>query len=248
MKKYIIFSLALGLLASCSTDEIMEFDNHNYLSFASPKSSYTFAFENDNVSDIDYSIPVSYAGRYNNHDATFTIEPVADKSTAVEGTHFRMPSQPNVIPANTNSGNAIIKLLRTPEMKTESETLTLVIKADNNFQPGDVDTIRVLITDRIIKPDWWDYVLYDPYLGSYSELKFRLFLEFMNVTDGSDPFDTDFYIYYTDRGTGNYIYKNYKDWEVKPKIMEFRNWLRTTKGNPTEHDGRPVAETLGSRL
>lgn len=240
--------MSVVMLSACSTDEIMTFDNHNYLSFQSAESSYTFAFENDDVNSVDYKIPVSYAGRYNNHDATFTVEPVPDKSTAVEGRHYMMPDSRNIIAANTNTGHALVRLLRTPDMKSDSEVLTLVIKADENFLPGEVDTIRINITDRIIKPDWWAYNPHDNFLGSYSELKLRLFLEFMGVTDGTDPFDADPYIRWTDRGTGNFIYKETKDWEVKPKIMEFRNWLLKEKGNPTEPDGTPVAETLGSRL
>lgn len=247
MKKTIIASLLVCVMASCSTDEIDVFDSHNYLSFAAPEMSYTFAFENDDVTSHDYNIAVKYAGRYNDHAATFTIEAVPDKSTAVEGTHYIIPAgQEQAIPANTNTGNALVRLLRTPEMKDESMTLTLVVKADANFLPGDVDTVRVQITDRIIKPDWWTYTPYDRFVGYYGELKFRLFLEFMGVIDGTNPFEADEYIYYTDRGTGNFIYKEYKEWEIKPKIMEFRQWLYKEKNNPTDVDGTPVVETLGS--
>lgn len=235
------------VLASCSTDEIDVFDSHNYLSFDAPEMSYTFAFENDGVTSHDYTIPVNYAGRYSDHAATFTVEAVPDKSTAVEGTHYTIPAgEQQAIPANTNTGAALVRLLRTPEMKDDSMTLTLVIKADANFLPGDVDTVRVQITDRIIKPDWWTWSPYDRYVGNYSEQKFRLFLEFMDVTDGSNPFEKDEYIYYTDRGTGNFIYKEYKDWEIQPKIMEFRQWLYKVKGNPKDANGTPIAETLGS--
>lgn len=235
------------MLAACSTDEIDVFDSHNYLSFASPKASYTFAFENDGVKSVDYNLPVVYAGRYNDHDVTFTIEALPDKSTAVEGTHYRMngPSG-QIIPANTNKGNAVIELLRTADMKDDSKILTLVVRPDDNFLPGDVDTVRVSITDRIIKPDWWIYSPHNMYLGSYTELKLRLFLEFTGVTDGTDPFDTERYIRWADRGTGNFIYKEFKDWEVKATVVEFRQWLRSIKGNPTEENGTPVAESLGN--
>lgn len=247
MKNILALFLFAGMLAACSTDEIEVFDNNNYLSFSSNSLSYTFAFDDDATQSAEFNIPVVYAGRYSSQDATFSIVAVQEKSTAVEGTHYQMSSpQDMVIKANTNKGNAVLKLFRTPDMKTANDTLVLAIKANDHFLPGPVDTMRVVITDRIIKPDWWTYTVYDRYLGSYTELKLRLFLEFMGVKDGSDPFDTDEYVQWLDYGTGNYIYKSFKDWEVKPKVMEFRQWLLVNKNNPVDTNGKPLSETLGN--
>ncbi len=235
------------MLTACSTDEIDVFDSHNYLSFSSQSLSYTFAFDGDETQSADFDIPMTYAGRYNDKDVTFSVVAVPEKSTAVEGTHYKMSDAKDmVIKANTNKGNLTLKLFRTEDMKTGNDTLVLAVKANDHFLPGPVDTMKVVITDRIIKPDWWTYTVYDRYLGSYTELKLKLFLEFMGVKDGSDPFDTDEYVQWLDYGTGNYIYKSFKDWEVKPKVMEFRQWLLVDMGNPTDTDGKPVAETLGN--
>ena len=247
MKNISAIIVSAVMLVACSTDEIDVFDSHNYLSFSSESLSYTFAFDDEETKSADFNIPVVYAGRYNDQDVTFSIVAVPEKSTAVEGTHYQMPAaQDMIIKANENTGNLVLKLLRTEDMKEGNDTLVLAVKANDNFLPGPVDTMKVVITDRIIKPDWWTYTVYDRYLGSYTEMKLKLFLEFMGVTDGSDPFDTDEYVQWLDYGTGNYIYKSFKDWEVKPKVMEFRQWLLTEKGNPVDTDGKPIAETLGN--
>ena len=103
-----------------------------------------------------------------------------------------------------------------------------------------------MITDQLVKPDYWVWDPYDHYLGSYSSMKFRLWLEFMNVSDGTNPFETDKYIQWTDRGTGNFIYKNYRESEVKTTVLEFRQWLYNEKDNPYDEDLKaPVAESLG---
>lgn len=248
MKKYILSLIILAsLLASCSTDDVELFNNHNYLSFESSSMSYTFTFDADNVKSVDLEIPVVYAGRYNSSNVNFAIAAIPEKSTAKEGIQYKMKSNDEqIINANTNSGKASITLLRTDSMKEKSYTLKLAIVENQNFKPGPADTITINITDRLIKPDWWTYSPYNRYLGTYTATKLRLFLEFMKVTDGSDPFDKDPYIQWLDYGTGNFIYKNYRDSEVKPKIMEFRQWLIKEKGNPMDENDKPVSETLGS--
>ena len=42
-------------------------------------------------------------------------------------------------------------------------------------------------------------------------------------------------------------YKTYKDGLIKMKALAFKNWLRTTKGDPYDDDLKmPVSQSLGS--
>lgn len=239
--------LSVSALTSCTVDQIETFDSHNYLSFKSSTMSYTFAFNTDDVKSFDFDIPVTYAGRYSDKDVEFAVSAVPDKSTAVEGVQYRMKSaDQQIVKAGANDGVVKITLLRTDSMKTKTYTLRLAIMENAGFKPGPTDSITVNITDRLIKPDWWGASPYNYYLGAYTATKLRLWLDFMGVTDGSNPFDKAPYIQWLDYGSGNFIYKNYKDSEVKPKVMEFRQWLIITKGNPIDEQNKPVAETLGN--
>lgn len=237
-------------MGSCSVDEIDTFDSNDYLSFDSNSMSYTFAFSDSSVKSHDFEIPVSYAGRYRDHDADFSIVAVSDTGqfVAKEGVQYQMLDESNqVIPAGKNSGVAKIRLLRTQEMTTETYRVRLAIQANQYFKPGITDTMTVSVTDRLVKPDWWTQTPYNSYLGSYTETKLRLWLEFMGVTDGSDPFDTDEYIQWLDWGTGVFNHKSYRDSAVKPKVMEFHDWLIHKKGNPVDPTtGKAVSDELGS--
>lgn len=246
-KKYLFMALAALGMASCSTDEIDMFDSNNYLSFQKSELSYTFAFEADDFTSKEFDLPVTFAGRYFDKDVQFSIVAVDEKSTAKEGTDYQMmDASQQVIKAGTNNGNGKIRLLRTAALKEDNLTLVLAIAQNDNFMPGVIDTLTVTISDRIVKPDWWDYT-YNRYLGNYSKTKLLLWLEFMGVTDGSNPLDADPYIIWTDRGTGNFIYKEYRESTMMPKFMEFRQWLIKTKDNPMDPDlGAPVAQTLGT--
>lgn len=248
MKNIFIALIGTLFFSACSIDEIDTFDSHNYLSFESTSLSYTFAFSDASVTSYDYEVPVVYAGRYADHDASFVVVPKVEGSTALQGVHYELlDASDNVIPAGKNRGTAKIRLLRTEEMKDETFSLKLYIQENENFKPGITDSMVVNITDRLVKPDWWVYTPYTRFLGNYTETKLRLWFEFMGVTDGSDPFDTEEYVQWLDYGTGVFSYKSYRDSAVKPKVAEFRDWLIREKGNPVdEATGRPVSEGLGS--
>jgi hypothetical protein len=248
MKKllYITLCLVATLFASCSKDEVDVFDSNNYLSFKSSTISYTFTFLDASVTDTLYKVPVQYAGRYMNQDANFTWQVVDSLTTAVAGTHYKLVDGQNIIPANKNAGTGEIHFMRTPDMKNTTFVLTLQLVGNGTFLPGATDLVKISITDQIVKPDWWDYT-YNRYMGSYSPTKLRLWLEYMGVKDGSNPLDTNQYIVWLDYGSGNYIYKNYKDGPVKAAILAFKVWLREKKGNPYDEDlKQPVAESLGN--
>lgn len=234
-------------LASCSTDEVETFDEHNYLSFEKSTLAYTFAFSGSDVTSADFELPVVFAGRFSQTDRQFSIVPVAEKSTAKEGTDFQLlAANEQTIKAGMSSGRGKIRLMRTPALKEDDLKLVLAIAANENFLPGVTDTLTVTISDRIMQPDWWDWT-YNSYLGSYTKTKFVLWLEFMGVSDGSNPFDADEYIMWTDRGTGNFIYKEYRESATKPKVSQFRQWLIKTKGDPMDPDyNMPVSQMLGT--
>jgi len=241
---------------SCSKDEIEFFDSNHYIYFNEsigsgenyPSLSYTFTFQDSLVKNTTYNVPVKLAGRFINQNATFEWKVVDSLTTAIANVHYKiLDTKQLFIPANDSIGGGKIQLLRTADMTTQSYDLVLQLVPNQNFKVGRVDKIKITITDKLVKPDWWVYYPYTRYFGTYSPTKLRLWLEFMGVTDGSNPFETSTYILWLDYGTGNYIYKSYKEAEVKAAVIGFRNWLRDTKGNPYDEDLKsPVSESLGS--
>jgi len=244
------------LLMSCTTDEIEFFDSNNYVYFnvikettdKYPVLSYTFTFQNASVKDTIYEIPVKFLGRYLDNDAQFEWKVVDSLTTAKLNIDYRiLDADKQFIPAKKSEGFAKIQLLRTEDMKTKSYDLVLQLVDNKNFKVGPSDLIKINISDHIVKPTWWVYAPYVRFLGEYSSTKLLLWFEFTGVKDGSNPFDTDQYVYWTDRGTGNFIYKNYSDSEIRFTTMAFRNWLRNEKNNPYDEDlKKPVSESFGN--
>lgn len=243
--KYLLYVTVVFFIIGCTTDEIDTFDHNNYLSFQKSELSYTFAFLSDDVTSSDYEIPVAFEGRYLDRDAKFRIVPVIEKSTALEGVDFQMlDDSKQVISAGSNTGNGKVRLIRSAKLKDEPAILTLAIERNDWFLPGVNDTLTITVSDRIVKPDWWNFN-YNGWLGNYSKTKLLLWLEFMGVNDGSNPLETEEYSYYV---SGSAIIRYYNG-KVSSKVLEFQRWLLNTKNNPMDPDlGRPVAQTLGSSL
>ncbi len=258
MKKilYITLCVIAVLETSCSTDEIEYFDSNNYIYFNEsvesgedyPSLSYSFTFQESSVKEVTYEIPVKYAGRFINKDATFKWEVVDSLTTAIAGQQYELlDAGQQYISANDSIGKAKIKLLRSADMTSKSYDIVLQLVANENFRVGPVDRIKITVTDQLVKPDWWTSSPYIRYLGVYSPTKLKLWLEFMGVMDGSNPFETSKYVQWLDYGSGNYIYKVYKDSEIKTTVAAFRTWLINTKGNPYDNDLKaPVANSLGN--
>ncbi len=258
MKKILYISLCTIVLTltSCTKDEIKCFDSNNYICFnvnneagdKYPILSFTFVFQNASDKDTIYNIPVNFLGRFQKTNSTFKWKIVDSLTTAQKGVHYELlDDNEQFVPANKSTGSAKVKLLRTDEMKTKSFDLVLQLVDNENFKVGPIDIVVINISDYLVKPVWWVNTPYVTALGAYSPTKLLLWFEFNGVTDGRNPFDTDKYIYWTDRGTGNFIYKNYRDSEVKYTVVSFRNWLRNEKNNPYDEDLKmPVSESLGS--
>lgn len=261
MKKmrYTIYLMLLGMFllpTACTTDDIDTFVPENYIYFnvdteddeTYPSLSYTFTYMDESVKDTTFEIPVKLAGRFLDKDAAFVWQVLNDTvTTATANVHYKiLENEKQYIAAGESEGVAKIGLLRVDEMKEKSFDLVLQLVSNDNFSVGPVDKIKVTITDQLVKPDWWVYSPHSKYLGTYSPTKLLLWMEFMEVTDGTDPFESDQFIVWITYSSG-YTYKSYKDGELKAAIMAFKNWLRDDKGNPYDEDlESPVAESLGS--
>lgn len=256
MKKiaYIFASLIACTFASCSTDEIDKFVNNNYVYFDdtnavgdSLKSKFTFTFSGDDVKEALYTCPVYYYGRNIENTANFAVEVIPELTTAVEGTHYKkIEASDLVFEPKSNKSVFKVQLLRTADMKDNTYTLAVRLVDNGTFQVGPVACLMIDINDKLVKPDWWVYTPHNRFFGNYTNTKLLLLLEYMGVSDGSDPFDTDEYTYMSDRGTGNYIYKEIRDAAIRPVASAFRQWLISEKGNPKDENGNFVINTLGS--
>lgn len=201
MKKYIIGLLsALLIMVSCqerNPDLFMDitgvyFNNTSGLMAITDSVDITFVYEASDV--IEVPVKVQLVGRTADVHRLFNITVTSDN--AEEGVDYELPQQA-IIPAGQSSADYIVKLKRTPALKSEKKMIHLQIHANENFdlpvtymvQVSDTVSIldyRIYFSDMFTKaPSAWETNL----LGDFSQQKFELICRVLeiNPADFNDP-------------------------------------------------------------
>ena len=201
MKHTIIGLLsALMLLASCqerNPDLFQDisgvyFNNTSGLMAVTDSVDITFVYEASDV--IEVPVKVQLLGRTAESDRLFAITVTSEN--AEEGADYELPQQA-VLPAGQSAVDYIVKLKRTPALKSEKKMVHLQIHANENFelpvtymvQVSDTVSIldyRIYFSDMFTKaPAAWE----DNLLGVFSQQKFELICRVLeiNPADFNDP-------------------------------------------------------------
>ena len=137
MKKFIIGIFAsLFVLASCqerNPDLFMDitgvyFNNMSGRMAVVDSIDITFVYEAED--EMDVPVKVQLLGRTAGVDRQFGLTVVSDN--AQEGVDYVLPQQA-ILPAGASSVEYIVKLKRTPALKTEKKMLHLQIHANEHF-------------------------------------------------------------------------------------------------------------------
>lgn len=194
---YIILpALILAAFASCKKSELTSFEEkpmvHFYKRFDDPKKDsflYSFAIMPPERTKDTIKLPVRISGIAADRDRTINLKPVADSTTAVEGTDYTIHSA--IVRAGHYNDSIVLIVLRSPEMKTKEKRLVLEIIPSEDFDPGLYNTpsgdgvvkltggsVRMLvrINDFLTKPSNWDsWLVY--FFGDYSQVKYRFIID-----------------------------------------------------------------------
>lgn len=251
-------SIVLSLLIvvfSCSKDEITTYRGENYIYFEDevddegeyPSTYFTFLFEDDLVAETTIEIPVLIAGEMVDEDRIFAVDVIDTLTTAIEGTHFVIDPDSQMIAANATGGNLVVKLLRTEDMQDVEYTIGIKVVANNNFIPAFSEVYTLRISDFLSEPDWWypwtSYAGingYYPYIGEFTVTKCLLWMEYIGIMDGSDPIAE-----YRVRQSSSTGYWLYEDAPVYALMFGFENWLAAHPNAPLyDENGDLVLNTL----
>ena len=201
MKHAIIGILsALLLLVSCqerNPDLFMDisgvyFNNTSGLMAITDSVDITFVYEATDV--IEVPVKVQLLGRATDADRLLGISVMSDN--AVEGVDYELPQQA-ILPAGQSAMDYIVKLKRTPALKSEKKMVHLQINANEEFdlpvtymvQVSDTVSIldyRIYFSDMFTKaPAAWEANL----LGVFSQQKFELICRILDINpaDFNDP-------------------------------------------------------------
>lgn len=225
MKKTIIFLTSLSVFASfsCKKQGFQLYESGDYIQFTrhindSVMSSF-LALPNDD--EQPFGLPVELVGHPSDSPRPYKIT-VVEAETTAKPDSYSIP-ETFTLGAHKTVDTAWIVLKKTPEISVEPARLVLRIEGTDQLQVGQTShsAAIVRISNVIAQPTWWNSTVSGRFLGTYSDKKFRLFIEVTGVIE-LDPTDQEL---------------------VRTHTIKFKNYLLQEKDA-----GRTVYEENGSEM
>lgn len=135
--------------------------------------TYTFAYTPGVLIDTLY-LPVRISGNRSVKGMSYKVVVTDSGTTAVAGLDYMALQQSYVIPPNAGTALLPIVLLNNDTLLKQHSVglnLHLVATSDLGVQLSDIITARVIISNKLEKPAWWDR-----WMTNYSDEKFELFI------------------------------------------------------------------------
>lgn len=188
MKKRIFFVVLVSvfLFACKKNDQLLYSTKDNiYLNYTDKDSSavtYSFALHPELAVDTIW-VPVIVSGERVKRDRKFTLNLVADNSTAIRGLHYEAFKPFYVMPADSGTIRVpvIIKNIDTG-LASHSVSLSFAVSGGEDFSsdlPIAIRSKSLFFSNRLERPLWWND--WQSSLGTYSRVKHQLFL----ITSGT---------------------------------------------------------------
>lgn len=179
--------LSIGVLISSCEKTLEQYSGLDYIQFVSEyeSDSLNYCFGLAGKSDKDtIGIEVAVTGEVVNYDRVFSLS-VNHASTAKEGVHFNIPRQNKVVHANHVTDTLWIEVFNSEELKKSEVYLQLDLVENENFQLcfPESNSCKIYLTDEITRPEWWNEWHETEGLGTYSEKKYRLFIQVCGIYD-----------------------------------------------------------------
>jgi hypothetical protein len=177
-------------MTNCSKDAVDEYGQTNYVYLADTKTSinevnpieYSFAFHPG--IDID-TVPVLFklVGKLSGEDRPVAITVDGSHTTALEG-DYELPETIALRAGRTLDTIALV-LHNSARLKTAKFKIRLLLNENEHFRLGPPDNrfVEITFSDMITRPKWWTVVVEVNFLGTYSDAKYRLFIEATGIAD-----------------------------------------------------------------
>ncbi|MDR3219737.1 MAG: DUF4843 domain-containing protein [Dysgonamonadaceae bacterium] len=211
MKRYIQFvllSMAL-FVCSCEYEKLPTYSGNDEIYFRYASEYYAtevidslyihFGYDVKIKDDSICRIPVRVMGNLVDYDRPVQFILVDTSSTATEGVDVELLLAESFVPAGSRNGNIVVRLKNTSNL--DGKELKAVFRlVENNYFKVDYTTTRhayindegkIIATEYRIMfdnasdmPNLWAYydaARFRPYLGIYTEKKFRLICELCNL-------------------------------------------------------------------
>ncbi len=225
-KRLYILMVLMPLFSACQEDKLQKFEDpiaSVYFYIDEKKEveemlySFIYTFENEVV----LNVPVRCSGLAAAYDRHFRVEVAGDLTTAVSGKHYSIPSEA-LFPADAYEAAFPVTLYNQDTvLRSQSFVLTLQLAGSADFELGDKErqTVRIVISNRLEKPEAWQ----DWIFGAWSRVKHKHLIRIAGKDlPSADELNNDFNFWYYGVGQElkNYFIKNYPVLDENQQVIE----------------------------
>lgn len=211
-----------GCILGCHEEDIPKYYGSNHIQFVKDltKDSTTVSFlYAPEATELDSFLIVKMTGRPYLQDMEYKISVDRKFTDMEEGTHYKLPEN-TFFKTGQLRDTLPITFYRTEEMKKKAFRLVLRVETNETFLTGQTEyCYKVFVVhDMISQPGWWTKEVTDFYLGTYSDTRYRYFLE---ATEGVD----------LTKATTS---------EIRAYALMFKYWI--------ERQDKPITEDNGDKI
>jgi len=177
MKKIkIIIMAAVVLITACQKKDVASYHGNANIYFninTTDSVLYTFALHPGKARDTAW-VPIRISGDRENRDRVYSVKVIDSLSTGVVNKHYEPLKDQYVLPADAGVTYMPVVLYNTDTMLFKRSfvlKLQIAPTGDFNADLAEQATTRVVFSNRLEKPSWWDKCPG----GSYSIVKHQLF-------------------------------------------------------------------------
>lgn len=177
----VVFALTV---CACSTNDRQLFEEKQSVYFTNYSDggldSLAFSFAGTIGDEAVINLSVSLMGRALPQDARFRVVVDPALSNAVEGTHYKALPEYFTFTAGSPTCQLPLTVYRDDSLDEGFKTLALLLSPTDELDTSFPDRlrVRVMITNQIVKPVYWDDLL-QLYFGDYSKVKHNVIISIM---------------------------------------------------------------------
>ena len=179
MIKWIMGIMGAALvLTSCQKTSVLTYNSPSniHFNFSNGVDSvvYTFAFSPGQLSDTVW-LPVQLSGNRLDNNRKYQVAVTDSGTTAISGVHYAPFLSDYILPADSGTALLPVIIFNTDSLlrrRSVALNLHLVATDDLGVAIFDQDSAKVIISNKLEEPDWWQM-----WMGAYfSQVKYQLFI------------------------------------------------------------------------
>ncbi len=186
MKRTTIIILLLTLFVSCKEEklDVYKGDNYVYFTYMSDRAPqeviFNFATDAPLVNQAKAKLSLTLLGYLFEEDTKCSFSYDKDKTSGRPGIDFQ-PLEQFFFASNKVVDTCELIINRNEELLNTDYVVNIILDQVDaaNVGPKEFNNVTVRVVDKLAKPKWWDQSLANN-LGEYSDIKYRLFIIFMD--------------------------------------------------------------------